>query len=303
MRPVLPGPGVFWGKKASIAMKLTILSGRSGSGKTTALQALEDHGYYCVDNLPLGLLPQLAGQLDDEDRVLERVAVGIDARNLPRQLLAFPSTLAELHKLQVETEIIFLDADHGTLLKRFSATRRPHPLSGDDRTLADAIAYEAELLSDIRMRADLVIDTSTLDVHSLRNQIRQRVAGRNVKLSLLIQSFGFKNGLPNDADLVYDVRMLPNPHWHGDLRALTGRDDKVAAFLQSHQETEDLIDDIFQFLVRWLPSYAANDRSYVTVAIGCTGGRHRSVYLAEQLAQRLRNKAIPLHVRHRELEG
>ncbi|WP_101674564.1 RNase adapter RapZ [Alloalcanivorax mobilis] len=284
-------------------MKITILSGRSGSGKTTALQALEDHGYYCVDNLPLGLLPTLVTQLEAEEHPLNRVAVGIDARNLPRQLLAFTTTLDELRASQVDTEIIFLEAEPASLLKRFSATRRRHPLSGDNRTLADAIEYEAQLLADIRMRADLVIDTSSLDVHSLRNMIRQRVARRDVSLSLLIQSFGYKNGLPYDSDLVFDVRALPNPHWHNDLRPFTGRDEKVAEFLRGHPESGALLDDIFNYLTRWLPVYAANDRSYVTVAIGCTGGRHRSVYITEQLAQRLRDDGIPLHVRHRELDG
>lgn len=284
-------------------MKLTILSGRSGSGKTTALQALEDQGYYCVDNLPLGLLPTLANKLQEEENPLERVAVGIDARNLPRQLLAFTGTLEELRSARVDTEIIFLEAEPATLLKRFSATRRRHPLSDDNRTLADAIDYEARLLAEIRMRADLVIDTSSLDIHSLRNMIRQRVAGREVRLSLLIQSFGYKNGLPHDADLVFDVRALPNPHWHNDLRSLTGRDEKVGEFLRSHPESDAMLDDIFNFLNRWLPAYSANDRSYVTVAIGCTGGHHRSVYITEQLAHRLRNQGFPLHVRHRELDG
>ncbi len=284
-------------------MKLTILSGRSGSGKTTALQALEDHGYYCVDNLPLGLLPTLTEQLDTEEHAPERVAVGVDARNLPRQLLAFKSIIKALKNQQVETEVIFLDADPGTLLERFSATRRRHPLSDDDRTLADAIEYEAHLLADIRILADLVIDTSSLDVHTLRNLIRQRVARRDVNLSLLIESFGYKNGLPRDADLVFDVRALPNPHWHNELRPLTGRDERIAEFLRGHPESELMLEDIFHFLNRWLPTYAANDRSYVTVAVGCTGGRHRSVYITEQLAHRLRNQGVPLHVRHRELDG
>ncbi|MFP1682391.1 RNase adapter RapZ [Alloalcanivorax sp. C16-1] len=284
-------------------MKLTILSGRSGSGKTTALQALEDHGYYCVDNLPLGLLPTLAAQLQNEDHAPQRVAVGVDARNLPRQLLAFNRIIEELRQQPLDTEIIFLEAEPATLLKRFSATRRRHPLSGDERTLADAIELEAKLLADIRQLADLVIDTSNLDVHTLRNMIRQRVARRDVRLSLLIQSFGYKNGLPHDADLVFDVRALPNPHWQGDLRPLTGRDDKVAEFLRGHPESGAMLDDIFHFLDRWLPAYGANDRSYVTVAVGCTGGRHRSVYITEQLAQRLREKGVPLHVRHRELDG
>ena len=180
---------------------------------------------------------------------------------------------------------------------------KTNPLSDDDRTLADAIEYEAHLLADIRMLADLVIDTSSLDVHTLRNLIRQRVARRDVNLSLLIESFGYKNGLPRDADLVFDVRALPNPHWHNELRPLTGRDERIAEFLRGHPESELMLEDIFHFLNRWLPTYAANDRSYVTVAVGCTGGRHRSVYITEQLAHRLRNQGVPLHVRHRELDG
>jgi UPF0042 nucleotide-binding protein len=186
-------------------------------------------------------LPTLTEQLDTEEHAPERVAVGVDARNLPRQLLAFKSIIKALKNQQVETEVIFLDADPGTLLERFSATRRRHPLSDDDRTLADAIEYEAHLLADIRMLADLVIDTSSLDVHTLRNLIRQRVARRDVNLSLLIESFGYKNGLPRDADLVFDVRALPNPHWHNELparapgeRADAGRHSPLSEPLAAH---------------------------------------------------------------------
>ncbi|MDX1804314.1 MAG: RNase adapter RapZ [Alcanivorax sp.] len=282
-------------------MKLTIISGRSGSGKTTALQALEDYGYYCVDNLPVGLLPTLTEQLCSNDNSINRAAAGIDARNLPAQLQAFDAILAELHEQQIQCEIIYLDADDSTLLKRFSATRRRHPLSNEQRSLADAISYEGELLANIRMRADLVIDSSNQDVHSLRELLRERVAQRPTGLSLQLESFGFKNGLPNDADLVFDVRVLPNPHWQIELRPLTGRDEGVIHFLEKHQASRDMLDDIDGFVERWLPAYRNNDRSYMTVAIGCTGGRHRSVYITEQLAQRLRAKGIPLQVRHREL--
>ncbi|WP_290537617.1 MULTISPECIES: RNase adapter RapZ [Alcanivorax] len=283
-------------------MKLTIISGRSGSGKTTALQAMEDQSYYCVDNLPVGMLPTLAEQLDQGELPIERAAVGIDARNLPTQLLAFDAILDALHLQQVKTEIIYLDADDNTLLKRFSATRRRHPLGAQQGSVEAAIQHERELLSNIRLRADLVIDTSNYDVHSLRNLMRERVANRSAALSLQLESFGFKNGLPNDADLVFDVRVLPNPHWRADLRPFTGRDDAIIDFLQQHQASHDMLDDIHRFVQRWLPAFADSDRSYVTVAIGCTGGRHRSVFITEQLAKRLRDEGTTLQVRHRELD-
>lgn len=282
-------------------MKLTIISGRSGSGKTTALQALEDQGFYCVDNLPVGMLPTLAKQLSEGEPPIERVAVGIDARNLPAQLLAFDKILQALNEQQVHSEIIYLDADDHTLLTRFSATRRRHPLGTDQRSLADAIGHERELLANIRQRADLVIDSSNHDVHTLRNLMRERVARREATLSLQLESFGFKNGLPTDADLVFDVRVLPNPHWHADLRPFTGKDDCIIEFLSQHQASHDMLKDIGDFVTRWLPAFAHSDRSYVTVAIGCTGGRHRSVFITEQLAKNLRAKDIALQVRHREL--
>lgn len=261
---------------------------------------MEDQGYYCVDNLPVGMLPTLTSQLNDGEASIDRVAVGIDARNVPAQLQAFDSILDALHQQQIETEIVYLDADDTTLLKRFSATRRRHPLGTGERTLEDAIQHERELLANIRQRADLVIDSSNYEVHSLRNQIRERVARRQSNLSLQLESFGFKNGLPNDADLVFDVRVLPNPHWDPALRPLTGLDQPIIDFLQQHQASHDMLDDISSFIQRWLPAFAHSDRSYVTVAIGCTGGRHRSVFMVEQLAKRLRDQGIPLQVRHRE---
>lgn len=282
-------------------MKLTIISGRSGSGKTTALQALEDQGYYCVDNLPVGMLPTLAEQLSEGEAPIRRAAVGIDARNLPAQLLAFDNILDALHQQPLDCEIVYLDADDNTLLKRFSATRRRHPLGNEQRSLEDAIQHERELLANIRMRADLVIDSSNYDVHSLRELMRERVARKAATLSLQLESFGFKNGLPNDADLVFDVRMLPNPHWLPDLRPFTGREQPIIDYLNQHDMSHDLLDDIGNFIQRWLPAYAHSDRSYVTVAIGCTGGRHRSVFITEQLAQRLRDQGIALQIRHREL--
>ncbi|MFN3713882.1 MAG: RNase adapter RapZ [Alcanivoracaceae bacterium] len=282
-------------------MKLVILSGRSGSGKTTALQALEDLGHYCVDNLPLGLLPTLTEQLQREEHYVDRIAVGIDARNLPHQLSDFPSILEQVKALGMATEVVFLDADDETLLKRFSATRRKHPLSNDNLSLVESIDREAEMLSSIRALANLVIDTSHLDVHTLRDMIRDRVAKRREKLSLLIESFAYKRGVPHDADLVFDVRVLPNPYWHLSLRAMNGRDEPVRRYLDQQIESAQMLDDISRFLNDWLPRYEKNDRTYMTVAIGCTGGQHRSVYMVEALVERLGKAGIDVQCRHLEL--
>ncbi|MCH8544323.1 MAG: RNase adapter RapZ [Alcanivorax sp.] len=283
-------------------MKLVILSGRSGSGKSTALQALEDLGFYCVDNLPLGLLPTLATQLQEESADIQRIAVGIDARNLRSQLPRFAELLKAVREQGIQCEVIYLDADHDTLLKRFSATRRRHPLSDQDMSLSEAIYHEGELLGSIQNHADLTIDTSSMDPHTLRNMIRDRVAKRGGRLSLLVESFGFKNGVPPDADLVFDVRMLPNPHWDATLRAYDGRQQPIRDFLDNQVDTPALLHDIEQLLLRWLPRYEANDRTYMTVAIGCTGGRHRSVYMVEALTARLCKAGWDAQIRHLELE-
>ena len=283
-------------------MKLIILSGRSGSGKTTALQALEDLGYYCVDNLPLGLLATLARQLSEEQHHVERIALGIDARNLPHQLENFPAIVRELDGLALHCEIVFLDAEDDTLLKRFSATRRKHPLSNDNLSLIEAIDREASLLAAIRAMADLVIDTTQLDVHTLRDMIRDRVAKRRDQLSVLIASFAYKRGVPHDADLVFDMRVLPNPYWHLELRQLNGKDQAVRDYLDQQPESIRMLDDISRFLIDWLPGYERNDRTYMTIAIGCTGGQHRSVYMVEALRQRLSNTGMTVQWRHLELD-
>ena len=283
-------------------MKLVILSGRSGSGKTTGLQALEDLGFYCVDNLPLGLLPTLAAQLEAEDHQLKQVAVGVDARNLPSQLSRFSELLDQVLAMNIDVHVVFLDADNETLLKRFSATRRKHPLSNDQLSLSESIEKEAELLANIRARAGLVIDTSTLDVHTLRNLIRDRIANKRERLSVLVESFAFKRGVPHDADLVFDVRVLPNPYWHAHLRQYTGRDGQVREFLFQQAESHEMLDDIYGFLMRWLPRYEQNDRSYMTVAIGCTGGQHRSVYVTEELVARLLKAGVDVQKRHLEID-
>lgn len=280
-------------------MKLLVISGRSGSGKTTALQALEDQGFYCVDNLPLGLLPALAEQLLNElPSDSQHVAVGIDARNLRSQLPHFRELLKQIQNPSLACEVIYLDADAETLLQRFSSTRRRHPLSDQDMSLPEAIAHEKELLSSIQETADLLIDTRQLTPHELRNLVRERVAQRTEPLSLLIQSFGFKHGAPTDADLVFDVRMLPNPYWDTDLRPYNGKQQPVIDFLTAQPETEAILADIEALLLAWLPRYQQSDRNYITVAIGCTGGQHRSVFTAETLAKRLSEQQWPAKVRH-----
>lgn len=289
-------------------MRLIVVSGRSGSGKTTALQVLEDTGFYCVDNLPVALLPSLAAEVHrDESTLLKKVAVGIDARNVHAQLGEFPKLLREIADGMTsagggDCEVIYLDADDNTLLTRFAATRRKHPLSSASVPLAEAMQQERELLEPIASLADLVVDTSQLTVHGLRNLVRERVVGKSHKgLALLFESFGFKHGVPHDADLVFDVRCLPNPYWLPQLRAHTGLEAPVIEYLDGHGEVQEMIEDLALYLDKWLPRFEQNDRQYMTVAIGCTGGYHRSVYVVERLAKRLAGVAAHVQVRHREL--
>lgn len=285
-------------------MKLLIVSGLSGSGKSVALHTLEDIGYYCIDNLPVGLLGAFAEQFSSDQRSSspDFVAAGIDARNHPEQLQQFGEILQSLHQRDIEIQIIFLQADDATLLKRFSETRRKHPLSDPGVSLADAIARERLLLNPISQHACLFIDTSHTNVHQLRDLIRERVqTDSGAELSLLFQSFGFKHGVPGDADFVFDARCLPNPHWDPNLRPYTGMDPAVADFLESQELVRLMFTQIRDFLRQWIPHFQADKRSYLTVAIGCTGGQHRSVYLSEQLAASFRSEHPNVAVRHREL--
>ena len=285
-------------------MKLLIVSGLSGSGKSVALHTLEDIGYYCIDNLPVGLLGAFAEQFSSDQRSSspDFVAAGIDARNHPEQLQQFGEILQSLHQRDIEIQIIFLQADDATLLKRFSETRRKHPLSDPGVSLADAIARERLLLNPISQHACLFIDTSHTNVHQLRDLIRERVqTDSGAELSLLFQSFGFKHGVPGDADFVFDARCLPNPHWDPNLRPYTGMDPAVADFLESQELVRLMFTQIRDFLRQWIPHFQADKRSYLTVAIGCTGGQHRSVYLSEQLAASFRTEHPNVAVRHREL--
>ena len=283
-------------------MKLTIISGRSGSGKSTVLHILEDRGYYCIDNLPSSLLPALADRISNGDTHLSDIAVSIDARNISADLRQAPEIISELQARELSTEIIFLDANSQTLLKRFSESRRKHPLSNESTDLREAIDIESALLESISMMANLVIDTSNMSLHQLRDLVKNRLLeSSETNMALLFESFGFKNGIPVDADLVYDVRCLPNPYWDTALRSLTGLDADVAKFLDSQDEFQEMVDDIRAYLEKWLPRYESNNRSYITVAVGCTGGQHRSVYIGEKLRRYFSSKIKNVQIRHRDL--
>ena len=285
------------------SMQLVIISGRSGSGKSTALHQLEDEGYFCIDNLPVALLPALVLETSrDEFRNFRGTAVCIDARNAWKDLKSFGAVLESL-PATVESKILYLDADDASLIKRFSETRRRHPLSSGQMPLAEAIDKERELLEPLSSASSLTLDTSQMTIYELRDAIKQRLVGSSAgAMSILIQSFGFKRGVPADADLVFDVRMLPNPHWIKDLRLKNGLDSEVGSFLESQPLTEDLYLDIRRYLDNWLPRYEDSNRSYLTVALGCTGGQHRSVYLAHRLFQHYRLQFPLVHIRHRELQ-
>jgi UPF0042 nucleotide-binding protein len=284
-------------------MKLTIISGRSGSGKSTVLHVLEDRGYYCIDNLPASLLPALANRISEEHNNIPNVAVSIDARNSSTDLRQLPKIIDDLKQRNLPAEIIFLDANSQTLLKRFSESRRKHPLSTESVGLIEAIDKESELLEAISAMSSLSIDTSSMSLHQLRDTVKNRlVDNKDTGLALLFQSFGYKNGVPVDADIVYDVRCLPNPYWDIALRSLTGLDPAVIAFLDSEDEVLQMYGDIAQYLQKWLPRFESNNRSYITVALGCTGGQHRSVYLCEKLGGSFMARIPNVQVRHRELD-
>ncbi len=284
-------------------MKLTIISGRSGSGKSTVLHILEDHDYYCIDNLPASLLPSLAARLTAKQLDITNVAVSIDARNVPADLEQVPQLIDELSNADFATEIVFLDANPQTLLRRFSESRRKHPLSTKETGLREAIDRESALLEPLSLRASLSIDTSEMSQHKLRDIVINRLLDGTAKsMTLQFQSFGFKNGIATDADLVFDVRCLPNPYWEASLRTLTGLSDEVATFLDAQPEVQEMSDQLEAYLDRWLPSFERNNRSYMTVAIGCTGGQHRSVYLARKLGAMFANRFERVQVRHRDLD-
>lgn len=283
-------------------MKLIIISGRSGSGKTVAIQSLEDLGYYCIDNLPAALLPQLAIHMESAG-FHQQIAVCIDARNQSKDLATFESVIKNLQKNSVQIEIVFLDAQNEILLQRYSSTRRKHPLTDHQMSLVEAIELESTLLEPVNKLATTEIDTTNLSVQTLRQLIQNRVANVGKRgIAILFESFGFKHGLPTDADFIFDVRCLPNPYWDPSLRKFTGRDKPIEQFLSNEDDVNMMFEDIYQFIDRWIDKFEKNNRSYLTVAVGCTGGQHRSVYLVEQLTKAFYSRFSNIQKRHRELK-
>ena len=284
-------------------MRLIVVSGLSGSGKSVALHVLEDLGYDCVGNIPVTLLKSVVNELaQGSEAPTQSLAVGIDARHHRESLESLPQLIAEIRQQGIHTELLFLQCSDDVLLKRYGESRRRHPLDEHGTALRTAIRNERELLSVAVNAADLIIDTSRTSVYELANVIRERVDRRTKhELSVLIESFGFKNGIPADADFVFDMRCLPNPYWTLELRGLTGLDEEVTDFLDAQPAFTDMYDDVLDFLKRWIPQYDTVDRGYLTVAIGCTGGQHRSVYMTEKLATALRASHNAILTRHNEL--
>lgn len=284
-------------------MMLVVVSGLSGSGKSTALHALEDLEFYCIDNLPVGLLPAFSEHvLDPGKHFPQRIALGIDARNIIDDIQRFPTTLETMRKANITCDVIFLNTDDDVLIKRFSETRRKHPLSGPQLSLADAITRERGILEPITDCADLFIDTSYYNVHQLREVIMNRLGNRRQEeMSIQFKSFGFKYGLPTDADFVFDVRCLPNPHWLAALRPYTGLQQPVIEYLQAQPAVDEMFRYIRDFLETWIPHFVKENRTYMTIAIGCTGGMHRSVYLTDTLAKFFSGKYPKVMAQHREL--
>lgn len=276
-------------------MQLIIVTGLSGSGKSVVLKALEDTGYYCVDNLPATLLPQIYENLNGTQN---RVAISTDTRSAA--LEALPENIEKLKAQGVNVQVLFLESTTQALVKRFSETRRRHPLSNDDITLAESIESERRLLAPLSELGHH-IDTSDLSANTLRGWVKDFVAQENKNITLLFTSFGFKHGIPLDVDFVFDVRCLPNPHYDSKLRPMTGRDAPVKSFLEQQPMVHDMYQDIQNFIARWLPSFVQENRSYLTIAIGCTGGQHRSVHIVEELGKHFSQQQKVL-IRHRELE-
>ncbi|PVZ71925.1 RNase adapter RapZ [Pelagibaculum spongiae] len=280
--------------------QLLIVSGRSGSGKSIALSILEDLDYYCVDNLPLALVPQLT-QLIEQQHSYSKIALGIDSRNLAEDFSCYQQLLENLQSQGTECSTLFLDAEDAVLLKRFSETRRKHPMSSEQISLTEAINLERPRLEPIAASASFRIDTSHQSIHQLRSEIKKRLADTGGETMVQFLSFGFKKGLPSDADFVFDMRSLPNPHWVPELRPLTGLDEPVANYLSSQPEVQQMLNDLRNVLKNWIPSTVASNRSYLTIAIGCTGGQHRSVFIAQTLGKEFADlQHCKVMIRHRE---
>jgi len=282
-------------------MRLIIVSGRSGAGKSSVLSILEDNGFYCVDNLPILMLVDLVkNALLDEQKELSNIAVAIDARNFYAQINLFDEVLAKIQKLPVSFDVIYLDANDAILQQRFGQTRRRHPLTSENCTLSEALIAETKLLNPIYNNATLTIDTSQLNVYQLADFVQQLLPN-SFSANFLLQSFGFKYGLLPNADLIFDVRVLPNPYWQDDLSALSGLEPQVIAYFQSLPEATELTNDISNYLAKWLPKFEKQRRHYVTIGIGCTGGFHRSVYVAHNVWLNLKTTISNLQLRHRDL--
>ncbi|MEN8427241.1 RNase adapter RapZ [Acinetobacter schindleri] len=278
--------------------RILIVTGQSGSGKSSALQVLEDLGYYCIDNLPLALLPEIVAKLDQENN-LEQLALGVDVRSTRADLQEFDHVFEQLQQ-HGTVDVIYLTTQDQELIARFSASRRPHPLAARFKSLNECIQEEKLLLLPIQLRSTVHIDTSDKSVHDLKHTLLHKL-GQTDNLILILQSFGYKHGIPLDADYVFDVRHLPNPHWDLELRKFSGLDQPVQTFLEKSEQVEDMFQDIYQFLEKWLPAFAEGHRHYITVSVGCTGGQHRSVYIVDRLKKALEAK-WSVQVLHREMK-
>ncbi|OTG83955.1 RNase adapter RapZ [Acinetobacter sp. ANC 4648] len=278
--------------------RILIVTGQSGSGKSSALQVLEDLGYYCIDNLPLALLPEIVEKLDKENN-LEQLALGVDVRSTHADLQEFDHVFQQLQRFG-SVDVIYLTTQDQGLISRFSASRRPHPLSSRFPSLNECIQEEKILLLPIQLRATVHIDTTDKSVHDLKDILLSKL-GQSDKLILILQSFGYKHGIPLDADFVFDVRHLPNPHWDLELRKYSGLDEPVRMFLEDSEQANEMFEDINHFLNKWLPAFAEGHRHYITVSIGCTGGQHRSVYIVDRLQKALESK-WSIQVLHREMK-
>ncbi|NHB56452.1 RNase adapter RapZ [Acinetobacter sp. 194] len=278
--------------------RILIVTGQSGSGKSSALQVLEDLGYYCIDNLPLALLPEIVGKLDQENN-LELLALGVDVRSTRADLQEFDQVFHQLQN-HGEVDVIYLTTKDQELIARFSSSRRPHPLANRFKSLNECIQEEKQLLLPIQLKATVHIDTSDKSVHDLKDTLLSKL-GQVDNLIVILQSFGYKHGIPLDTDFVFDVRHLPNPHWDLELRKYSGLDEPVQNFLVSQNQTNEMFQDLYVFLEKWLPAFAEGHRHYITVSIGCTGGQHRSVYIVDRLKKALEAK-WSIQVLHREMK-
>lgn len=283
-------------------MKLKIVSGLSGSGKTTALHVLEDIDYYCIDNLPLELLEELVLKSLKDRLYLDKIAVGIDARTIASNFSDFSEIMQKIDAIGIECDVLYLFAQTSILKKRFNETRRKHPLSNEQTSLEEAIDRERSILTSIENVASHKIDTSNINVHQLKDKIKHLITISDQPLmTLQFLSFGFKHGLPDEADLMFDMRCLPNPYWEPALRSLTGQDQAVAEFIEHQPVSHEMFEDIRLFVEKWLLTYEQDNRSYFTVAIGCTGGQHRSVYMVERLAKYFSQQRDAVIARHKEI--